>query len=90
MAHGYAVVDGYGVELCSVTPHGLNLLLDNLSNLMKMGMTRYKLRKAIHDSDDWFAKLLVLHSGCHPKGSGSCHSATLSAYRTSQLMLHLV
>ena len=43
MTHRDTVVDGDGIEFCSVAAHLLNLLTDNLSNLVEMGMTWYEL-----------------------------------------------
>ena len=32
-------------------------------------MTWHKLRKAVHDSNDWFTKLLVFHTCSHALGT---------------------
>ena len=45
MSHGNTVIDGDGIELRGITAHFLDLLTDNLSYLMQMGMTRHKLSK---------------------------------------------
>ena len=66
MAHGNTIVNGYGVELGSIAAHLLYLLTDNLSNLMQMGMARYKLSERVDNGYDGFAKLFPLHSCGHP------------------------
>ena len=87
MPHGDTVVDGYRIKLRGVAAHLLNLLPHNLSDLMQMGMTWYKLRKRVDNGNNRLAKLLMLHTRSHPKGTGTCHSTAFRAYRTSQLML---
>ena len=39
VTHGDTIVDGNRIELCRIAAHLLNLLADNLSDLMEMGMT---------------------------------------------------
>ena len=45
MTHSDTIVDGYRIELCSVTAHLLNFFTHDLTNLMQMGMTWHKLRE---------------------------------------------
>ena len=66
MTHGDAIVDGDGIELCRIAAHFLNLLTYNLTYLMQMGMTRYKLGERIDDGNNRLAKLLMLHTCSHP------------------------
>ena len=88
VAHGDAVVYGYGVKLGRVTAHGLYLVLNYLPYLMEMGVPGYKLCKRIDNGNNGLAKLLGLHSGCHPQGSGAGKAAPHGTYRTSQLFSH--
>ena len=90
MAHGDAVVDGNGIKLCRIAAHLLYLLTHNLTDLVQVGMTRHKLRKRVHYGNDRLAKLLMLHTGSHPQGTGSSHSSAFRADRTSQLMYHKI
>ena len=62
VSHGDTVIHGDGVEFGSIASHGFDFCLHNLTNLMQMCVTWDKLRKAIHDSNDGFAKLLMLHT----------------------------
>jgi hypothetical protein len=55
---------------------------------MKMGMSGHKLSERIDYGNDGLAKLLPLHAGCHPKGTGSCHTATFGANGTPKLIFH--
>ena len=86
VAHGDTVVDGDGVKLSGITTHLLNLLAYNLTYLMQVCMSWYKLGKRVHNGNNGLAKLLVLHASSHPQGSGSGHSSAFRTDSTSQLM----
>ena len=45
MSHRDTIVNGNGIELSGIAAHLFNLFTDNLSYLVQMGMTRYKLGK---------------------------------------------
>ena len=79
MPHGYAVVNGYGVELGSIASQAFNLLLDDLASLMQMGVAGHKLGELVADGDDGLAKLLTFHAIGHPEGTGAGHAASLGA-----------
>ena len=89
MSHGNTIVNGNGIELSSITAHLLNLLTDYLTNLVQMGMTRYKLRERVDNSNNRLAKLLVFHTSGHPQGAGTSHSPTFRAHSTTQWMFHI-
>ena len=83
VTHSDTVVYSDGIEFGCIATHCLNFLLDNLTNFMKMSMTRNKLCKAVHDSNNWFTKLLVFHTCSYPKSSGTRHSSAFSTDATS-------
>ena len=83
VSHCDTVVNGDGIEFGCVAPHSFDFLLDDLTDFMKMGMTWHKLSKAVHDSNDWFTKLLVFHTCSYPECSGTCHSSAFSTDATS-------
>ena len=89
MAHCNTVVDGDGVELSSIAAEFFNLLLDNLSYLVEVCMSRNELREGIYYGDDRFAELLTLHTVSNPKSSRSSHAAAFCADRTSKLVFHI-
>ncbi len=43
MPHGDAIINGYRVKFGRIAPQSLNLLFYNLSGLMQVGVSRYKL-----------------------------------------------
>jgi hypothetical protein len=90
VTHRDAIIDGYRVEFGCIASHALYFFLDDLSYLVQMSMTGHKLRERVHDSDNWFTKLLMFHTCGNPECSGSCHSSAFSAYGTSQLMFHIL
>ena len=83
MTHGNTIVNGNGIELCRIAAQLLNLLTDNLTDLMEVGMTRHKLRERVHNGNNGLAKLFVFHTCGHPERTGSGHSPTLGADCTS-------
>ena len=83
MTHGDTIVDGNRVKLCSVAAHLLDLFPHNLSDLMQMGVTWHKLRERVDNGNDGFAKLLMLHTRSHPKGTGTSHPSTFGTNGTS-------
>ena len=89
MTHGNTVVDGDSVEFGSIAAKLLDLGLDDLTNLVKVSVTRDELCKRIDDSDDWLAKLLALHTIGYPKGTGASHAATHGSLSTSKLNFHI-
>ena len=89
MAHGYAVVYGYGVELGSIASHAFYLGLHYLAYLVQMSVPGYKLGKRIDDGYDGLAKHFPLHAIGHPQGAGACHTSPLGAYGTPKLVFHI-
>ena len=83
VAHSDTIIHSDGIKLGCIATHSLNFLLDNLTNLVKMSMTWNKLCKAVHDSDDWLAKLLMFHTCSYPECTGTCHSSAFSTDATS-------
>ena len=90
MPHGDTIVDGNRIKFGCETAHLFNFSFHNLTNLMKMGMTRYKLGERVHNGNNRFTKLFLFHTCGHPKGTGASHSTTFGADCTSQLMLHII
>ena len=79
MAHGNAVVNGNGIELCGIAAKALYFAFHNLACLMEMGVARHKLGKRIDYGNNGLAKLFSLHAIGHPQGTSSCHTAAFSA-----------
>ena len=79
MPHGNAVIDGYGVELGRKTALLLNLLLDNLSHLVQMGVAGHKLRERVDHGYYRTPQLLLCHAVGTPQGTGAGHAASLGA-----------
>jgi hypothetical protein len=88
MSHGDAIVNGYGVKLGSVAAKLLDFSLDNLSDLMKMSVTRDELCKRVYNGNDWLAKLFSFHAVGYPKSTCSCHAAAFCADRTAEFVFH--
>ena len=83
MAHGYAVIDGYGVELGGVATHGLYLAFHNLANLVQVGVAGYKLRERVDHGYYGPPHLLALHACRNPQGARPRHAAAFGADCTS-------
>ena len=83
MTHSNTIIYSDGIKFGCIATHCLNFLLDYLTDFMKMSMTRHKLCKAIHNSNNWFAKLLMFHTCSYPKCTGTCHSSAFSTDATS-------
>ena len=83
MSHCNTIIDGNGVEFGSIATQLLNLSLDNLSRLMQMRVTWYKLSERIDDGNDRLAKLFTLHAVGYPKSTCSSHAATFCADSTT-------
>ena len=88
MTHSNAIINGNGIELSRIAAHLLNLFTYNLAYLMKMSMTRNKLRKRIDNGNNRFAKLLMFHTCGHPECSGTSHTSAFCTDTTSKLMFH--
>ena len=83
VSHSDTVVNGDGVELGSIATHTLNFLLHNLSNLMQMCVTWYKLCERVDNSNNGLAKLFMFHTCGYPKSASSCHTAAFGTHCAS-------
>ena len=87
--HGDTVVDGYRIELRSITSHLFDFGFHHLPDFMQMSMPRHELGERIDDGHDRLPELFTFHPIGHPQCTGSRHTASFSALRTAQLMFHL-
>ena len=88
VTHGYAIVNGYGVELCSIATKFFNLLLYELPGLVQMGVAWYKLGERVGYGNNGLAKMLTLHACSYPQGTCARHSSSFGAECTAQLYFH--
>ena len=84
MAHGDAVVNGYGVELRRKAAEALYLGLYDLTCLVQMHVAGYELCKGVGYGYDGLAELLFLHAVRKPEGPGASHPASLEGYAASE------
>ena len=79
VTHSNTVINSNSIEFGSIAAHLFDFLAHNLTNLVKMCMTGYKLGKRVHNGNNGFAKLLVFHTRGYPQCAGSSHSTSFSA-----------
>ncbi|MCY1310239.1 hypothetical protein D9M70_604100 [compost metagenome] len=66
MAHGDAVIDRDGVEFLGNAASCFNFARDELAEVLQMHMARHELGERVHHSNNWLAKILILHAGGAP------------------------
>ena len=71
VAHGDAVIDGYGVELPGNATRCLNGLGDQSANLVQVDVAGNELRKGIGDGHDGLAEVLTLDAGGTIESTGA-------------------
>ena len=76
VAHGDAVVDGYGVEFSGKTTGLGDDFFQVLTDCMQMHVAGYELGEGIDDADNRFAELLFLNPVGTPETAGAGHSAS--------------
>ena len=55
MAHGYSVIDGYGIELGGKTAHLFNFFLHQLADVLQVNMARNELGEGVDNGNDRFS-----------------------------------
>ena len=83
MSHRNTVIHSNRIELGSKTTKLLYFRFHQLPDFVQMRMSGHKLSKRVDDGYDRLANHLTLHAIGHPKGTCSCHAATLCAECTS-------
>ena len=76
VAHGDTVVHGDGVELFGDATSRFDLARNQLSEVFEVHVARHELGERIHHRNNGLLKVLILHAGCTPQGSGACHIAS--------------
>ena len=66
VTHGYAVVDGYGVEFGGKAAETFNFSFHFLSNLVQVSVSGDKLSERVNHGNNRFAHLLGLHAVSNP------------------------
>lgn len=88
--HGDAVVDGDGVEFRGETAERFDPLLDVLSDLVQVHVSRNQLGERVGDADDRTAELLFAHAVGTPQAPGSGHAPARRRDGTSEWVFHLL
>ena len=76
VAHGNAIVHRNGVELFSHPTGLLNFSCNELTQILKVHVTGYKLGKRVDHRDDRLLEVAIGHAGCAPKRSRPRHIAS--------------
>ena len=77
--HGYAVVDGDGVELSGIAAEVFYLFLYDLPYLVEVCMSGNELSERVDHSDDGLSELFALHAVGYPQGTRTCHASAFGA-----------
>lgn len=79
MSHGYAVINGDGVEFSGEAAFPLDESFHLLPDLVKVYMTGYELCEGVRNGDDRFPEVLFFHAIGAPEAPGAGHFSALSA-----------
>ncbi len=85
VAHGDAVIHGYGIELFGHAAGGFDLAGHQLAQILEVDVTRYELGEGVDHGYDGLAEILVCHASGAPEGAGPGHVTSVGGGGGSQL-----